>query len=251
MSGQATGWVLRNGPKDRAMRLVLLAIADAANADGEHSHPGTEGMMRGSLYGRAHVLATVRELVRTGWVVVEEQGGGRGKATVYGIPGVAAGGAWAPPERVQSLDLAAKPNGPTEEPKRSNPAGETVQSGPASPCSATVKINEGPTSAPAAREGDPGELLLAEEARACAQFAFEQTPKPVSPFPAVLARCREALRAGHTPDDLCAVIHSGDVTWTRGALEYRLGQQKRGPTVRRGPPSAAEMAADARRRRQA
>lgn len=88
MSGQATGWVLRHGPRNRAMRAVLLPIADAANADGLHSHPGIAAIVEGSLYSRRQVLATITKLLEEGWVAIEEQGGGRGKATVYGIPWV-------------------------------------------------------------------------------------------------------------------------------------------------------------------
>lgn len=88
MSGQATGWVLRYGPRDRAMRLVLITIADAANRDGRHSHPGIAAMVEGSLYSRAHVLAVVKRLLDDTWIVIEEEGGGRGRATTYGIPGV-------------------------------------------------------------------------------------------------------------------------------------------------------------------
>lgn len=85
MSGQCTGWVMRHGPTDRAMRAVLLTIADAANADGEHAHPGIEAMQRGSLYSRRSVFDALDRLVADGWIDVEEEGGGRGKATVYRV----------------------------------------------------------------------------------------------------------------------------------------------------------------------
>lgn len=88
MSGQATGWVLRHGPKNHAMRAVLITIADAANRDGEHSYPGIQAIIEGSLYARRSVFRILRMLVDDEWLVVEQAGGGRGKATVYGIPGV-------------------------------------------------------------------------------------------------------------------------------------------------------------------
>lgn len=100
MSGQCTGWVLRHGPhpddidrtgrrygaRARALRAVLVAIADAANRDGEHAHPGTAGICDGSLYSRRQVQKLIGELVAEGWLVIEEQGGGRGLATVYAVP---------------------------------------------------------------------------------------------------------------------------------------------------------------------
>lgn len=105
MSGQATGWVLRNGPhpdladrtgkkygaRARGMRAVLIAVADASNQDGEHAHPGIKNVCIGSLYGRRQATKILGELVADGWLVVEAEGGGAGMATVYAIPGVKKG----------------------------------------------------------------------------------------------------------------------------------------------------------------
>jgi hypothetical protein len=85
MSGQATGWVLKHGPRDRAMRAVLVTIADAANAAGEHAHPGMEAMVEGSLYSRRSINAIIPKLIEGKWIRVEEVGGGRGKATVFTV----------------------------------------------------------------------------------------------------------------------------------------------------------------------
>lgn len=100
MSGRATGWVLAHGPaptdvdrdglvyglaRARAMRAVLLTIADAANADGEHAHPGREAMVSGSLYSLATVARILVDLRTEGWIEVEEEGGGRGRAAVYRV----------------------------------------------------------------------------------------------------------------------------------------------------------------------
>lgn len=99
MSGQATGWALRHGPAskwarswfetpDRTAHAVLVAIADAANRDGEHAYPGTQAIMDGSGYGRSTVFRALQRLVEWGYLVVEREGRGRGRATVYGLPGV-------------------------------------------------------------------------------------------------------------------------------------------------------------------
>lgn len=134
MSGQATGWVLRHGPhpehidrhgkpygaRSRGMRSVLTCVADAANADGKHAHPGIEGVMRGSLYSRRQSIILLDELVQEGWLGVEEAGGGSGKATVYWLPRMVTekGAVIAPklPETVQSDE------------KRVQSEAETVQS---------------------------------------------------------------------------------------------------------------------------
>lgn len=105
MSGIATGWVLKNGPrpetcdkhgqpygqaKARLLRSVLHCIADAANIRGENSHPGRGDISEGSLYSIATVTRAIGHLLDDGWLVVTEEGGGRGRATVYAIPGMKA-----------------------------------------------------------------------------------------------------------------------------------------------------------------
>jgi hypothetical protein len=76
----------RYGNRARGMRMVMLAVADAANVDGEHAHPGINGIVGFSLYSRGQVGKLLGELVEEGWLEVEEEGGGRGRATVYRIP---------------------------------------------------------------------------------------------------------------------------------------------------------------------
>lgn len=67
------------------MRAVLIPIADAANRDGDHAHPGKEAIMEGSLYGRSAVTDAIRRLLTERWIEVEEWGRGRGQATVYRV----------------------------------------------------------------------------------------------------------------------------------------------------------------------
>lgn len=137
MSGQATGWVFRFGPKDRAMRMVLLAVADAANRDGAHAHPGLAAIVEGSLYGRAHVYRTLERLIEEGWLTVEEQGNGRGRATVYTVNGVSEGG----PLNRPIVRRPDEPNPPIEHEEPSHPAAETVPSEGSSLCPSTVENN--------------------------------------------------------------------------------------------------------------
>ena len=68
------------------MRMVLLTIADAANRDGEHAHPGVRAMCEGSLYSEPSVRRTLSRLVTDGWLEVTAHGkGGRGLATEYRV----------------------------------------------------------------------------------------------------------------------------------------------------------------------
>lgn len=137
MSGQATGWVLRHGPhpdhvdrtgrpygaRARGLRMVLHAVADAANADGYNAHPGIEAVQRGALYGRRQTIDLLAELVAEGWLEVTEAGGGRGWATVYRLPMVPRENGAVAAETVQP----APEKGAAEAPERVQPAGETVQ----------------------------------------------------------------------------------------------------------------------------
>lgn len=84
MSINCTSWVWKYGPKVRAQRYVLLAIADAANKDGEHSHPGIDTIVEYSLYSRAQVTRIIDTLISEGWLEVQEKRS-PGKATTYRV----------------------------------------------------------------------------------------------------------------------------------------------------------------------
>lgn len=126
MSGQCTGWVLRHGPKDRAMRAVLVTIADAANRDGEHAHPGIAAMVDGSCYSRATVFRALDRLKEEGWVSVEAEGQGR-FATVYTVH----------MRNVSPCDLSAEGKRLTGDEQTSHPADANVSSGATTPTYAT------------------------------------------------------------------------------------------------------------------
>lgn len=166
MSGQATGWVLRCGPRPddidrmgtkygqraRGWRAVLLTIADAANRDGEHAYPGHQAMVEGSLYGRSQVVSIVRELIAEGWLSIEQEGGGRGKATVYRV-------------EMERRETGHSPAG-FDGRKPRDPGGETARSGPVNratapvPTSGFADANVVPTKDPTrdARETPPSLL---------------------------------------------------------------------------------------------
>lgn len=107
MSGKATGWVFDHGPRPtdtaadgsvygnraRGLRLVMLAVADSANLDGEGSHPGIENVSLATLYSPGQSRRLLRDLVDDGWLEVTEKGGGRGRADEFRIPGVKEGSA--------------------------------------------------------------------------------------------------------------------------------------------------------------
>lgn len=99
MSGKATGWVGQFGPmpddidrhgqpykaRARGLRFVLLGVADAANVEGRHSHPGTEAVAAFALYSFGQTRRLLDELEAEGWLIVTQRATGPGRAVVYDL----------------------------------------------------------------------------------------------------------------------------------------------------------------------
>lgn len=179
MSGQATGWVLRHGPgrDDRPAHAVLVTVADAANRDGEHSYPGIQAMMDGSGYTRSTVFDALKRLLAEGYLEVEEQGGGRGRSTVYRIPGVMDPD-WYPTvieartETVRQPDPSVEQNSPETVQLTELNGPETVQLAPDAPIDRTGTVLNGN----GARRGSrlPDAFIVTAEMR---EWATENVPE--------------------------------------------------------------------------
>lgn len=99
MSGVAVGWVGAEGPvpddldrdgrpygrRAQGFRAVLLAVASSASTSGKGAYPGVAGICAFSLFSPGHVRRVCGELVVEGWLIVDAQGGGRGRATVFSL----------------------------------------------------------------------------------------------------------------------------------------------------------------------
>lgn len=220
MSGQSTGWVLRNGPRDRAMRAVLVTIADAANRDGEHAHPGMEAMVEGSLYSEGHVRRTIARLIEEGWIE-QTEAPGPGKAAEYRLLDPETGLGIAESNGAHSARRLPGVPGPTARERRANGARPGARrSEPGTNSSIDGNANGLATRA----TDDP----VKDHAHRLAMLAFEQTPKPVTRggFPAVMARIEDELRAGTVEGHIRAAIIAGDVTWTADGLRTAIGRAK-------------------------
>jgi hypothetical protein len=189
MSGQCTGWVLRHGPKDRAMRAVLITIADAANRDGENSHPGRDAMVEGSGYSRATVTEVLRRLEDEGWIEVTERGRGRGHATTYRVPMVV-------PEKGQPLAPSIEEKGPVQPEKRASLDPEKGQSGEPTLLlfngSYNGSTNGPPPSAPATEVPARRDPLFDAVVEACAIAVGDLTPSARGGLNRALAELRQA-----------------------------------------------------------
>lgn len=227
MSGQATGWVLRNGPRDRAMRAVLITIADAANRDGERACPGMQGMVEGSLYSETTVNRTVAKLVKDAWVEQTEKPG-PGKvaefrlldpSTGLGITGLGILGNIAQNDRrSRATPVKRRSNVSHPDDRRSDAPSLLPNYGNGDVCDASANgLTELATADPVKRHAH--ELTV---------LAFEQTPKPVTRggFPAVMGRIEAEVRAGTTIQAIKAAILAGDVTWTADGLRTAISKAK-------------------------
>lgn len=87
MSVQATSWVWENAPAEGSALLVLLAVADAANREGEHSCQSVATIARMARVSERTAQRALRDLQAQG--LLESSGVDRRyRTTVYGIPGV-------------------------------------------------------------------------------------------------------------------------------------------------------------------
>lgn len=76
-------WVWRHGPSDPTERLVLLALADHANDEGQ-CHPSMAGIAAKSCVTERGARGILRRLEAAGWVATKV-GGGRGGKSSYTV----------------------------------------------------------------------------------------------------------------------------------------------------------------------
>lgn len=86
MSVKVMGLVWDHYPAGGGERLTALAMADRADHDGGHIYPAIERVARMTRQSVRTVQYQVRKMQARGWLIVEREGGGRGKPTAYRIP---------------------------------------------------------------------------------------------------------------------------------------------------------------------
>lgn len=259
MSGKCTGWVGEHGPhpndvdrdgkaygaRARGLRMVLLAVADAANADGDHAHPGVAGVARFSLYSAGQVRRLLDELEAEGWLVVVEQGGGRapgkrhGRATVYRVPmgddhPVIARRAWCAPSSLANARMS-DPGSRAPAADTRAPALDTRASG----CAPNGVPNGVPNGNFNGAPPAPGQ----EIARAVWDA---RTPRPAVPFIGIVKIADALVGAGHEPDAIVAAmlaVPTISTRWVEAELNRRRPAQ-RGPRIdddRAGPSGEVQL----------
>lgn len=246
MSGIVTGWVGQHGPhpddidrngvkygnRARGLRMVLLAVADAANVDGLHAHPGVANVARFTLYSSGGARRLLEELEAEGWLIVTEQGTGRGRATVYQVPMGASNNAalarrasCAPSPDVKARMPAPETRAPAPETRASEPERRASRCAPNGLDNGATE--EPTTAAPKGRGTSP-------EARAIATAVWEGSgeTKPATPFIAVAKVADALLTAGHAPDAITAAMLQVPTISTRWVeADLRKNQPRRATPV--------------------
>lgn len=85
MSIQAVAWVLEHSEATLADRLVLIAIANHADARGWNAFPAVPCIAREARVDRATVFRAIEALEELGELQIRRR---PGRASIYGIPGV-------------------------------------------------------------------------------------------------------------------------------------------------------------------
>lgn len=233
MSGQCTGWVLRHGPRPedtdregkpyglaraRAMRAVLVPVADAANRDGTHAHPGIEAVIEASLYSRRQVYRVLDDLMAEGWLRVEQLHS-PGRATEYTVDMGRRGATMAPVEGATTTPAQVPPATPTgakSEGQRCHPGGTP-----------NGMYNGSYNETPAAEAAPPSVPHVARELVKVFHEERRAAGQPgVAKFIGAVKVVQAMLAAGHEPDALAwAMRHAPTVS--TGALEVALSRRPR------------------------
>jgi hypothetical protein len=250
VSGIATGWVGKHGPRPgdigadgvpygrevaRSLRAVLAPIADAANAQGERSYPGLTGIMDWTFYSRTHVIKLLQRLAEDGWIRIDEQGGGRGNATVYAVTIMQRRATEKECGELTDDETPPPGNRSTGAPRNSDVTAQSVHLR-VDPNGCTTEPPNGTTAAPELTllhppaEDKPLEQMIAER-------VWEQlNPKPAQPFVAVRKIAAALLKAGHKAQAIEDAMLAAPTISTR-ACELVLNRNRRG----RAAPSVAPI----------
>ena len=239
MSGAATGWVGQHGPhpddldrggvkygnRARGLRMVLLAVADAANIEGKHAHPGIGNVARFSLYSSGGARRLLEELESEGWLVVTEQGGGRGKATVYDLAMTEARNPVLERRARGAVNTGTSERTAVPETRASPPQTRACQPETRAPGCAPNGV---PTETPTVEPPPPAKAdAAASQGRDIATRVWEASgdTKPATPFIAVTKIAAALVKAGHSPDDIVAAMGTVPTISTRW-VEAELNRRR-------------------------
>lgn len=221
MSGNVVGWVYDHYPcataVDRNRKVVLSEVAEAANRDYCEAHPGVAKIAKHWGFDPGTVRRHLKALVTDGWLEVTEEGGGRGKATVFRVC------------RERGAPRAGLDDANARNPDaiRAHSEGDTR----AFSDSAHIPQANSLLEPPAPGSAEPS---IKDRARSLTQRVWEaRTPKPAQPFVAVCKIAERMLAAGHEDEALyraMLAVPTISTGWLEGNLNGN-GNRSRVPAT--------------------
>lgn len=221
--------VLERSQARGAERMVLVDLAECADDKTATCYPSVARIARESAITERATQLAIRALVQSGELEVVEHGAP--------LPGVR----HQHRPNLYRLCLVVNDTSPLNAPPVVNPAsplkpssGEKYDIPVVNPSSPKPKEEPLRTRA----TDDP----LTGRAHKLTVLAFEQTPKPIQKFEAVLGIIKAALEAGYTDQHARAAIAGGQVTvWTKAGFEVGLARVKRPGRAESYGPDAVSM----------
>ncbi|GGK61919.1 hypothetical protein Sme01_03770 [Sphaerisporangium melleum] len=186
-------WVWTHSKAKKGSRLVLLAIADCANAEGAHAFPSNAELMRKTALSERGVQAAIADLERLGELEVERRTGKGNRYRILMTPADSA-----PPQNLHPAENAPRENcGGANDAGVQNPP--PAESAPTPAESAPVTINEpSEHSSPTGKSDPPAHprTHTREDADPGALFGDSRTQKEPKP-----RRRRGGPKADRKPED--------------------------------------------------
>lgn len=221
--------VLERSQARGAERMVLVDLAERADDKTGTCYPSVATIAKESAITERAAQLAIRALVSAGELEVVEHGAPMPKVRQQHRP------------NLYRLRLVVNDTSPLNPALVVNPAsplkpssGEKYDIPVVNPSSPKPKEEPLRTRA----TDDP----LTERAHKLTVLAFEQTPKPLPSFAAVLAIIKAALVAGYTDQEAREAITGRHVTvWTRPGFEVGLSRAKRQPQPESYGPEAVSM----------
>lgn len=211
MTRQLVVDVVERGPRDRAQFAVLVAIASFAGTDNT-CFPGTAKIAGRARMSERAVQRAIPELVREGWLTVDECRGGRGCVsgfTVLPIPGTTTG------KQPAETPSPTTPNPVTVAPETPSSRPETPTSQRETPSPATSAPYIEPSLEPKPLENGVGSVRAVATELATA-WRDSRNPKPLASLDDGIRVVSKYLANGRSRTEVEAAMANSSVLTFRG-----------------------------------
>lgn len=137
MSVRVMSWLWEHSPARGSELLMLLALADYGDDAGRNAYPSVTSLARKCRLGERAAQKVVGRLTEKGWLVVEQEGGGRGRSNRYRLvletPSAGPGNSKETPSANTPFPGAETPSVRSENPGRTDGGTVNNQKNPPNP----------------------------------------------------------------------------------------------------------------------